>query len=194
MRLIADGSVSWRSQARQRYVASPIGMACGSLHAAWTAWNRAMATKVEAAGGRLYEDDFYAWTREQAALLRARRFAALDLGHLALAIQEAGDLQREAALGNARVVIEHLLKLPTAPPRTRATAGAPRSASTAPPSSSASRRSCARPCRTSCRGSTRSPAATPRARYAITASPRSPTRRPPSARTRSTSSPPDCWP
>ena len=35
-----------------------------------------MATKVEAARERLHEDDFYAWTRQQAALLRARRFAA----------------------------------------------------------------------------------------------------------------------
>jgi hypothetical protein len=74
-----------------------------------------MATKVEAAGGRSYEDDFYAWTREQAALLRARRFGALDLDHLTLAILEAGDMQREAALGNARVVIEHLLKLAHSP-------------------------------------------------------------------------------
>ena len=53
--------------------------------------------------------------REQAALLRARRFAALDLDHLTLAILEAGDMQREAALGNARVVIEHLLKLAHSP-------------------------------------------------------------------------------
>ena len=67
-----------------------------------------MATKVEAAGGRLYEDDFYAWTRQQAALLRAGRFAALDLDHLTLAILESGDMQREAVLSNARVVIEHL--------------------------------------------------------------------------------------
>jgi hypothetical protein len=76
-----------------------------------------MATKVEAARERLYEDDFYAWTREQAALLRARRFAALDLDHLTLAILEAGNMQREAALGNARVVIEHLLKLAHSPAR-----------------------------------------------------------------------------
>ena len=41
-----------------------------------------MATKVEAARERLYDDDFYAWTGQQAALLRARRFNALDLDHL----------------------------------------------------------------------------------------------------------------
>jgi hypothetical protein len=53
-----------------------------------------MATKVEAAGGRLFEDDFYAWTREQAALLRAGRFAALDLDHLVEATLEAGEHTR----------------------------------------------------------------------------------------------------
>ena len=70
-----------------------------------------MATKVEAARERLYQDDFYAWTRAQAALLRAGRFAALDLDHLIEALLESGDMHREAVLSNARVVIEHLLKL-----------------------------------------------------------------------------------
>jgi Domain of unknown function DUF29 len=74
-----------------------------------------MATKVEAARERLYEDDFYAWTRAQAALLRAGRFAALDLDHLIEAILESGDMQREAVLSNARVVLEHLVKLEHSP-------------------------------------------------------------------------------
>ena len=73
-----------------------------------------MATKVDAARG-LYEDDFYAWTRQQATLLRARRFAALELDHLIETILEAGDMQREAALSNARVVMEHFLKLAHSP-------------------------------------------------------------------------------
>jgi hypothetical protein len=74
-----------------------------------------MATKVESAPGRLYEQDFYAWTRQQAALLRSRRFNALDLAHLIEAIEDLGDMQREAALSNARVVLEHLLKLAHSP-------------------------------------------------------------------------------
>jgi len=74
-----------------------------------------LATRVEAPRERLYEDDFYAWTRQQAALLRARRFAALDLEHLIDAILEAGDMQREAALSNAHIVLEHLLKLAHSP-------------------------------------------------------------------------------
>ncbi len=74
-----------------------------------------MATKVEPAPQQLYEQDFYAWTRQQAALLRSRRFNALDLDHLIEATLEAGDVQREAVLSNARVVIEHLLKLAHSP-------------------------------------------------------------------------------
>ena len=70
-----------------------------------------MATKVEAARERLHDQDFYAWTRQQAALLRAKRFTALDLDRLVEAVEEMGDSQREAALGNARVVLEHLLVL-----------------------------------------------------------------------------------
>jgi len=149
-----------------------------------------MATKVDDARERLYADDFYAWTRQQAALLRARRFAALDRDHLIDAILAAGDMQREAVLSNARIVIEHLLKLAHSPAQEPRNGCAPRCASTAPASSSASRRSSARTCRTSCRASTRSPAATPKARCATTARPPPPTRCPPHAPTPPTRSPP----
>ena len=44
-----------------------------------------MATKLASRPG-LYASDFYVWAEEQAALLRARRFDALDLDHL---IEEA---------------------------------------------------------------------------------------------------------
>ena len=74
-----------------------------------------MATKVEPTREQLYEQDLYAWTRQQAALLRSRRFGALDLGHLIEAVEELGDMQREAVLSNARVVLEHLLKLAHSP-------------------------------------------------------------------------------
>jgi Domain of unknown function DUF29 len=73
-----------------------------------------MATKVSARAP-LHDDDFYAWTRQQAALLRSKRFGVLDLDHLIEAIEELGDMQREAVLGNARVVLEHLLRLAHSP-------------------------------------------------------------------------------
>jgi hypothetical protein len=74
-----------------------------------------MATKVDAAPERLYEQDFYAWTREQARHLRARRFGALDLDHLIEEVEELGDAKRDAVLSNARIIIEHLLKLEYSP-------------------------------------------------------------------------------
>jgi hypothetical protein len=51
-----------------------------------------MATKVEAARERLYPDDRHAWAREQAALLRSRRFGALDLEHLIEAVEAWADM------------------------------------------------------------------------------------------------------
>ncbi len=82
-----------------------------------------MATRVKPAptDKMLYDGDFYVWTERQAALLRARRFEALDLDHLILEVEGLGDAKRSAVLNNARTVIEHLLKLqhsPAADPRT----------------------------------------------------------------------------
>jgi hypothetical protein len=57
-----------------------------------------MASKIEAADERLHDQDLYTWTRQQAALLRARRFGALDLERLVEALEEMAEAQREAAL------------------------------------------------------------------------------------------------
>lgn len=74
-----------------------------------------MASRVEPAPERLYEEDFYAWTRRQAKLLRARRFNAVDLDHLIEEVEDLGDAKRDAVLSNARIIIEHLLKLEHSP-------------------------------------------------------------------------------
>jgi len=72
----------------------------------------------------LYEEDFYAWTQEQAAALR--RLAAerwngpLDLEHLAEEVEDLGKDQRNAVRSQLRRIIEHRLKLafsPSAAPR-----------------------------------------------------------------------------
>jgi Domain of unknown function DUF29 len=70
----------------------------------------AMATKL-ASKPELYTSDFYVWAEEQAALLRAKRFDALDLDHLIEEVEGLADAKRSAVLNNARVVMEHLLKL-----------------------------------------------------------------------------------
>ena len=65
--------------------------------------------------GRLYDEDFYAWTRDQAKALR--RLAAtrpnvdLDLPHLIEEVADLGVSQRDAACSQVRRIIEHCLKL-----------------------------------------------------------------------------------
>lgn len=70
-----------------------------------------MATKA----AELYKEDFYAWTRDQAAALRRlakhRWNGPLDLRHLAEEIHDVGSERRDAVRSHVRRIIEHLLKL-----------------------------------------------------------------------------------
>ncbi len=63
----------------------------------------------------LYDRDFYAWTQDQAAALRAwperARPNALDIAHLAEEIEDLGSAQRNAAKSLLRQLVLHLLKL-----------------------------------------------------------------------------------
>jgi Domain of unknown function DUF29 len=70
-----------------------------------------MATQARTKTKDLYEEDFYVWTEAQAALLRERRFEALDLANLVEEVEALGRAERSKTLSNASVVIEHLLKL-----------------------------------------------------------------------------------
>ncbi len=74
-----------------------------------------MATRVRPEAEQLYEEDFYVWTEVQAGLLRERRFEALDLDNLIEEVEDLGRAAKSAALNNASVVIEHLLKLQFSP-------------------------------------------------------------------------------
>jgi Domain of unknown function DUF29 len=68
---------------------------------------------------RLYEDDFFAWTRLQAKELR--RFARgrpnlpLDLAHIAEEIADLGSERRSRMRSWARRILEHLLVLAYSP-------------------------------------------------------------------------------
>lgn len=77
-----------------------------------------------AKAAKLYDDDFYLWTRNQAEALR--RLAAerwngpLDLEHLAEEVEDLGTSQLSTVRSQIERVIEHLLKLefsPAADPR-----------------------------------------------------------------------------
>jgi hypothetical protein len=70
-----------------------------------------MAIRAE----RLYKDDFYAWTRDQAAALRRladqRWNGPLDLLHLAEEVEDLGSEQQNAVMSQIERILEHLLKL-----------------------------------------------------------------------------------
>lgn len=58
----------------------------------------------------LYEKDFYAWTVEQAKLLRNGTLDSLDLLNLAEEIESLGKQDRRELRNRLRVLIGHLLK------------------------------------------------------------------------------------
>jgi len=70
-----------------------------------------MATRPE----QLYEEDFYAWTRDQAQALRrlaaSRPKLALDFPHLIEEVADLGASQRDAVRSQLRRIVEHCLKL-----------------------------------------------------------------------------------
>ena len=115
-----------------------------------------MATQIKPEPKSVYDQDFYVWTEVQAELLRQRRFGDLDLDNLIQEVEGLGDTKKSAVLNNARVIIEHLLKLQHSPARPPARLGRIRSSTTGPGSSSSSRRGCARSWPKSCCASTRS--------------------------------------
>ena len=72
----------------------------------------------------LYKKDYYAWTKQQAAALRAmaarRESSTLDLDNLAEEVESLGRSDLNTVRSQVRRIIEHLLKLefsPSAPPR-----------------------------------------------------------------------------
>jgi hypothetical protein len=58
----------------------------------------------------LYDQDFYAWTQAQAALLEARQFDALDIVHLVDEVTSLGASERRALSSHLIILVLHLLK------------------------------------------------------------------------------------
>jgi hypothetical protein len=58
----------------------------------------------------LYDTDFYAWTQEQAKLLRHQQWSQLDLLNLIEEIESLGKQQRAELRNRLKVLIGHLLK------------------------------------------------------------------------------------
>jgi hypothetical protein len=76
-----------------------------------------MATRITPRKSELYGEDFYAWSKAQADLLRARRFGDLDLEHLIEEVEDLGEALYRSARSRLRTIIEHLLKLEHSPAR-----------------------------------------------------------------------------
>ena len=58
----------------------------------------------------LYEQDFYAWTQQQAALLRDQKAQALDYANLAEEVESLGKSQHRELGSRLDVLVMHLLK------------------------------------------------------------------------------------
>lgn len=57
-----------------------------------------------------YEQDFYRWTREQAAVLKARQRNALDLANLVEEITALGVSEKRALGSHLKNLVTHLLE------------------------------------------------------------------------------------
>jgi len=57
----------------------------------------------------LYETDFYAWSNQQAALLRAGEPATADIGHIAEEIESVGKTEKRELVSRLSVLLMHLL-------------------------------------------------------------------------------------
>ena len=57
-----------------------------------------------------YEDDFYAWTVEQARLLRSGELSSIDVANIAEEIESLGRSDKRAIESRLTVLLMHLLK------------------------------------------------------------------------------------
>ncbi|MDX1977720.1 MAG: DUF29 domain-containing protein [Pseudanabaenaceae cyanobacterium bins.68] len=57
-----------------------------------------------------HELDFYAWTQDQAQLLRTSQFASLDVQQIAEELEDMGRTEKRALESRLEILIMHLLK------------------------------------------------------------------------------------
>ncbi len=71
---------------------------------------KSIRAKTPPAGTDLYARDFYAWTQEQARLLREQRFGDLDLENLAEEVESVRGSERREIESRLEVLLAHPLK------------------------------------------------------------------------------------
>lgn len=64
-----------------------------------------------------YEADIVAWASEQAALLRAGKYSALDIEHIADEVEDVGKSEKRELANRMSVLLAHLLKWHVQPER-----------------------------------------------------------------------------
>lgn len=69
-----------------------------------------MSGKTALANASLYDRDTYAWSMEQAALLRAGRLAEADIENIAEEIESVGKSEKRELESRLTVLLMHLLK------------------------------------------------------------------------------------
>lgn len=57
---------------------------------------------------QLYDSDFYAWTNEQAALLRAGKLSAVDIENIAEEIESMGRTEKRELVSRLRTLLLHI--------------------------------------------------------------------------------------
>lgn len=60
--------------------------------------------------GTTYDQDFYAWSREQASLLRSGRLSEADIDNIAEEIESMGRSEKRELVSRLTVLLLHLLK------------------------------------------------------------------------------------
>jgi hypothetical protein len=58
----------------------------------------------------LYAADFFAWTQQQAALLKSGKYADIDFEHLAEEVEDMGKSEKRTLVSRLEVIMMHLLK------------------------------------------------------------------------------------
>jgi len=61
-------------------------------------------------GASLYDQDFYAWANQQAALLRAGNLSEADIENIAEEIESMGKTEKRELISRLAVLLMHLLK------------------------------------------------------------------------------------
>ncbi|WP_308388816.1 DUF29 domain-containing protein [Acidithiobacillus sp. AMEEHan] len=68
------------------------------------------ARQMERSARDLYQQDFFAWTQQQAQKLRAGQLSALDTKNLAEEVEDLGRSEKRALASHMTVLLVHLLK------------------------------------------------------------------------------------